>query len=249
MNSRGVVVGSPALVLSFCLVLTATSCTSVPSPTIEAATPTPTGTSTPSATVPAETVPAATPAATEIASFASSAPLPSPGGTCSASQFVPGAATNRFIGGAAYWRGIDLDQPLRNTGGACVLNVPLMIGVASATGPFQAVAVNNIGYQVCVNNACHFVSPPSYKVRSGQSLTISLIVSWWAGANDENGTPLYTPPPCPGAVRDVTRVEVPLASGAITIDLESAVRIPESSVPWREVCAARDSIPLTITTE
>ena len=47
----------------------------------------------------------------------------------------------------------------------------------------------------------------------------------------------------------MTRVEIPLASGALTIDLETAIRIPESSVPWQEVCAGRDSIPLSITTE
>ena len=188
----------------------------------------------------------ATPSPTEIVS---SAPLPSPGGTCSASQLVPGTATNGYTFSTALSRHVYLDQPLRNAGGACVLNVPAMIGVASATGPFQAVRVNNIGYPVCVNSACHYVSPPSYKIRPGQSLTIGFSVSWWTGGNDANGTPLYTAPPCPGAVRDVTRVEVPLASGAIVIDLESAVRIPESSVPWHEVCTARDSISLTITTE
>jgi hypothetical protein len=180
---------------------------------------------------------------------ASSAPLPSPGGTCSTGQFVPGTATNEYSNSTANYRHAHLDQPLRNAGGACVLNVPAMIGVASATGPFQAVRVDNIGYEVCVNNACHYVSPPSYKIRSGQSLTIGFDVSWWVGANDVNGMPLDTAPPCPGAVKDVTRVEVPLASGAIMIDLETAIRMPESSVPWHEVCASRDSISLTIKTE
>lgn len=247
MNRRRVAVGSPSLVLSFCLGLAVASCTSVPSPTLEAPTPTSVGASTtPSATVPAATVPATMPSPTEFASFA---PLPSPGGTCSASQFVPETATNGYTFGAAYWRHTYLDQPLRNAGGACVLNVPTMIRVASAIGPFGAVRVNNIGYEVCVNNACQYVSPPSYKIRSGQSLTIGFSVSWWIGATDANGMPIDTPPPCPGAVEDVTRVEVPLASGEVTIDLETAIRIPESSVPWHEVCTSRDSISLTITTE
>jgi hypothetical protein len=162
---------------------------------------------------------------------------------------VPGTARGGYTHSALLWQHAHLDQPLRNAGGACVLNVPAMIGVASATGPFQAVRVTNIGYEVCVNNACHYVSPPSYKIRPGQSLTIGFDVSWWVGATDVNGMPWYTPPPCPGAVRDVTRVEVPLASGAIMIDLETAIRVPESSVPWHEVCASRDSISLTITTE
>jgi hypothetical protein len=181
--------------------------------------------------------------------MASPAPLPSPGGTCSASQLVPGTATNGYPYSAVGWRHVHLDQPLHNDGRACVLNVPDKIGVASATGSFQAVRVNNIGYEVCVNDACHYASPPSYKIRAGQSLTIGFDVSWWAGTDDANGMSLPTAPPCRGAVNDVTRVEVPLASGAITIDLETAVRMPESSVPWHEVCAARDRIPLTITTE
>lgn len=247
MNRRRVAVGSPSLVLSFCIGLVVVSCTSMPLPTIEAPISPSAGASiTPSATAPATTVRTAPPSPTEIAS---SAPLPSPGGTCSASEFVLGAARSGYTFSTVVSRHAYLDQPLRNAGGACVLNVPAMIGVASATGPLHAVRVNNIGYEVCVNNACNFVSPPSYRIRSGQSLTIGFSVSWWTGADDANGMPLDTPPPCPGAVEAVTRVEVPLASGAIMIDLEAAIREAGSSVPWHEVCAARDSIPLTITTE
>lgn len=199
----------------------------------------------PSALAPAATVPAATPGPTDSTS---SEPLPSPGGTCTASQLVPGTATNGYTFGAVGYRHAVLEQPVRNVGGACVLSVPAMIGLASASGPFRAVRVDNIGHEVCANGACHYVSPPSYRIRPGQSLTVGFSVSWWVGANDASGTPLSTAPPCPGSVTDVTRVEVPLASGAMTIDLEAAVRIPESSVPWPVVCAARDSIPLTITT-
>ncbi len=252
MNRRRAAVGSRCQLLLVGVVLAVASCTSVPQPTIEAAASTSAGASTaPAASTPAATDADATDAAdtpgpTEIES---SEPLPSPGGTCAATQLVPGTATNGFTFSVVDYRHVDLEQPVRNAGGGCVLNVPAMIGVASATGPFQAVRVNNIGYPVCVNSACHYVSPPSYKIRPGQSLTIGFSVSWWTGGNDENGLPVDTPPPCPGAVSDVTRVEVPLASGAITIDLETAVRIPESSVPWQEVCAGRDSIPLTITTE
>jgi len=180
--------------------------------------------------------PSPTPTAAPTAT-GSPAPLPSPGGTCSAGQFVLGTATNGYTFGAAYWRHTYLDQRLRNAGGACVLNVPAMIGVASATGPFQAVRVNNVGYKVCGNSACHYVSPPSYKIRSGQSLTIGFDTSWWVGANDANGMPLYTAPPCPGAVKDVTRVEFPLASGAVMIDLGTV---------WREVCASPVSVSITV---
>ena len=244
MNRRRVAAGSPALVLSFCVGLAAASCAPGPSPSIEASiSPTAEASITPTPTAAAATARTDTPSPTEIET---SAPLPSPGGTCSASQLVPGAATNGYTFSTIDYRHVHLDQPLRNAGGACVLNVPAMIGVASAVGPFQAVVVNNVGYEVCVNNACHFVSPPSYDIRAEQSLTIGFDVSWWDGGTDENGTALSTPPRCPGAVDDVTRVEVPLASGAIVIDLASAVRIPEASVPWHEVCTARDSISLTI---
>ncbi|HEY5435042.1 MAG TPA: hypothetical protein VIK13_07400 [Candidatus Limnocylindrales bacterium] len=209
-----------------------------PSPTSGSRTPA-LGPSASPAPVPSAPSPSAPSPPPTVPPSPSPTPLPNPGGTCSASQFVLGTATNGYTFGAAYWRHTYLDQRLRNAGGACVLNVPAMIGVASATGPFQAVRVNNVGYKVCGNSACHYVSPPSYKIRSGQSLTIGFDVSWWVGATDANGMPFETPPPCPGAVRDVTRVEVPLASGAITIDLETV---------WREVCAARDSISLTIKT-
>ena len=252
MNRRRAAVGSRCQLLLVGVVLAVASCTSVPQPAIEAAASTSAGASSapaspaPAATDAAATDAADTPGSTEIAS---SEPLPSPGGTCAATQLVPGTATSGFTFGVVDYRHVDLEQPVRNAGGSCVLAVPAMIGVASATGPFQAVRATNIGYEVCVNDACRYVSPPSYEIRAGQSLEIALDVSWWVGGNDESGTPIDTPHPCPGAVDDVTRVEIPLASGALTIDLETAIRIPESSVPWQEVCAGRDSIPLTITTE
>lgn len=189
--------------------------------------------------------PTPTPSPTEIAS---SAPLPNPGGTCSASQFVVGTATSGYSFSTALTRHAYLNQPLRNAGGSCVLAVPAMIGLGSATGPFLAVRVNNVGYEVCVNNACHYLSPPSYTIRSGQSLTLGLSVSWWVGANDANGIPLYTPPPCPGVVKDVTHVEIPLASGTLLVDLETSIHEAGSSIPWRQVCSSTDSIPVTITT-
>lgn len=247
MNRRPIAIAWSALVLPICLGLAVASCASVPPPTIEASiSPSARASTTPSEAAPAATANSPTPGPTEITS---SAPLPSPGGTCSAGQLAPGTATNAYTYSAIGWRHVHLDQPLRNDGHACVLKVPAMIGVAPATGPFEAVRVNNVGHEVCVNNACHYASPASFRIRAGQSLTIGFDVSWWADAGDANGTSLPTAPPCPGALHDVTRVEVPLASGVITIDLEAAVRMPESSVPWHGVCAGRDRISLTITTE
>jgi hypothetical protein len=50
---------------------------------------------------------------------------------------VPGTATNAYTFSTAFSRHVILEQPLRNTGGACDLNVPSMVGVASATGRGQ----------------------------------------------------------------------------------------------------------------
>ncbi len=67
---------------------------------------------------------------------------------------MPGTATNEYTFSVLEYRHVDVEQRARNAGGACVLNVPAMIGVALATGPFRAatgpfrtVRVDNIGYQ------------------------------------------------------------------------------------------------------
>ena len=142
MNRRRAAVGSRCQLLLVGVVLAVVSCTSVPQPTIEAAASTFAGAS----TAPAPSTPAATDAdATDAADTPGpteielSEPLPSPGGTCAATQLVPGTATNGFTFSVVDYRHVDLEQPVRNAGGGCVLNVPAMIGVASATGPFRPV--------------------------------------------------------------------------------------------------------------
>lgn len=176
----------------------------------------------------------------------SSASLPNPGGTCSASQLVLGAATAGLTLSAAYYRHAYFTQLLRDAGSACILSVPKAIGVGPAPGPWQVVSVNDSGNQVCVGNACHYVTPATYNIRSGQTLVIDFSVSWWVGANDQNGKPLFTPPPCVGAVGDVTGVEFPVASGVVAIHLETAVQEAGSSVPWHEVCSSPLSISFEI---
>lgn len=126
------------------------------------------------------------------------------------------------------------------------MSVPKAIGVASTAGPLQIVSVNDSGNEVCVGSACHYVTPPSYKFGSGQTFEIDFSVSWWIGANDQNGNPLFTAPPCVGAVGDVTRAEFPVASGVVAIDLENAVQEAGSSVPWHAVCASPSSISFEI---
>ena len=175
-----------------------------------------------------------------------SSSLPSPGGTCSADQLIVGSATSGFTFGALNYRHAYFTQVVRNAGGDCVLAVPKVIGAATAGGPLVAVSVNNTGNEVCVNSACHYVTPATYAIRSGQTFEIEFSVSWFVGANDANGTPLYTAPPCVGEVTDVARVAFPVASGAIAIDLEGGSQQADASVPWHQVCSSPMSISFEI---
>ncbi len=175
-----------------------------------------------------------------------SSSLPSSGGTCSADQLVVGSATSGFTFGALNYRHAYFTQVVRNDGGDCVLGVPKVIGVGTASGPLVAVSVNNTGNEVCVNSACHYVTPPTYAIRSQQSFEIDFSVSWFVSATDGNGTPLYSAPPCVGGVTDVSRVAFPVASGAIAIDLESASQEAGASVPWHQVCSSPMSISFEI---
>ena len=175
-----------------------------------------------------------------------SSSLPSSGGTCSADQLVLGTATSGFTYSVLNYRHALFTQVVRNAGGDCVLGVPKVIGAATASGPLVAVSVNNTGNEVCVNSACHYVTPATYAIRSGQTFEIEFSVSWFVGANDANGTPLYTAPPCVGEVTDVARVAFPVASGAIAIDLEAASQQAGASVPWHQVCSSPMSISFEI---
>jgi hypothetical protein len=153
--------------------------------------------------------------------------LPNPGGTCSASQFVLGKAINDGPGFAALGTSDDfITEPLRDVGGNCVLRLPATIGVASATGPFQAVRVLNAGIVTAVSAS------------SGGNVSIVLGASWpipWMLAQDGR-----TPPPCAGAISDVSRVEIPLASGSLQIELGTV---------WPEVCPDPASVSLTFITK
>jgi hypothetical protein len=164
------------------------------------------------------------PSPTEMASLP---PLPNPGGTCSASQFVLGKAMNDGPGFPAWGTSDDfITQPLRDVGGNCVLHLPATIAVASASGPFQAVRVLNAG------------TVTSFSATSGGNVSIALGASWpipWMWAQLEK-----TPPPCAGAISNVSRVEIPLASGSLQIDLGTV---------WPEVCPDPASVWLTFVTK
>jgi hypothetical protein len=165
------------------------------------------------------------PSTTEVPS---PAPLPSAGGTCSASQFVLGTATYDYGFGTLGSTVVFVTQPLRNAGGNCVLDLPGMIDVAAATGPFHSIPVRNAG------------TATSWKIKSGQSLSIVIGGYWWVGVRDGTGRLLGSVPPCADPISDVTRVEFPLASGSIQIDLPTI---------WHEVCSSPASVSLTVTNQ
>ena len=153
-----------------------------------------------------------------------SSPLPSAGGTCASGQFVLGRATSGYSFSTAGTRAVDVVQPVRNTGRACVLRLPAMVGVASATGPFRPLPVLGGG------------DAASFDIAAGQSLSLVVRGWWWTGWTSDTGqTP--PPPPCANPVSEVTRIEFPLASGTIEIDFETA---------WREVCTEPVSASVSV---
>jgi hypothetical protein len=165
------------------------------------------------------------PGPTEIASTAQ---LPNPGGTCSASQFVLGTPTYDYGFGTLGSTVVFVTVPLRNTGASCVLNLPAIIAVATATGSFHNVPV---------------IRPDrvtAWASESGQSLPMVIGASWWVGVRDESGNAVGSAPPCADPVFGVTRVELPFASGSTVIDLPTT---------WREVCSSPASVSVALETK
>lgn len=158
----------------------------------------------------------------------SSEPLANSGGTCSASEFVVGTPTYSYGYGAAGTTVVFFNQPLRNAGASCVLDLPEFIGVAPATGPFRSVTVTRSGLAI------------AWAIDSGDTLRILIGASWWVGVRDANGNAVGTGPPCADPILDVTRVELPFARGNTLIDLPA---------PWREVCPSPASVSITFETK
>ncbi len=180
---------------------------------------------------PLSTVAAATPSPTSVASPIA---LPNPGGTCSASQIVVGTPTWASGYGAIGSTSVYVTLPLRNTAADCVLQLPATIGVASATGGFEAASVEDNGTESATGEN----SPAqSARIRSGGSVSL-VLGAWWQAAPQqaENGTPVPVPP-CLHPISNVTRIQFPLAAGTIEIELPTV---------FNEVCASPASMSLTI---
>ena len=146
------------------------------------------------------------------------------------SQFEPSAIASRHV---------FVSQRVRNAGASCVLAQPKVIGLASAIGPYRAVAVPNLGQTVCANNACHSVYPTSVLVRAGQTVTLELNASWPLPSAADDGTTPQPAPPCEVTLNDVNDAAVPFASGDIEFTWEIALS---------EVCTSPSSVSLGIET-
>ncbi len=153
--------------------------------------------------------------------------LGSPGSTvfdaCSAAQFSMGEVTSAPGFGALGTQSVFVTQRLRNVGERCVLELPNMIEVAPASGGFETVSVVNGG------------STSSFAIEPGRAFAI-VIGAWWYVPALLSGTGV-TPPPCSGAISRVTRVEIPLASDSVPINLGTV---------WAEACASPATVSITV---
>ena len=204
---RAVVVAIPVVSLLLGCAQQAT-----PTPSVSVATSSPT-------LPPPSSRPAAT--ATLSPTDAPQTVLPNPGGTCSADRFVITApATVTYGFGTAFTTSVYVRQPLRNTGGACVIRLPAKVGVTGPDGRVAVVSAVNAG------------NATSFKINAGQTLAIEL-GAWWPLPNAPDAA-TWCRDPVPG----VTRASFPLATGVIVFDL---------GVTVREACPSPASMSVTVT--
>lgn len=199
--------------------------------------------STPQAASPRPSTPPSRAAETTALPTAGATPvslvLPDPGGTCSSSQLALGESMSQYTYSTIVSRHVIVWQPLSNTGPACTLAVPEVIGLAAEASPFVAVRVPNLGNDVCVKNACKYVYPTSYKIPAGSSLRILLNASWWVGWTSDFGETPPPPSPCPDSLTRVHRALFPLASGSIEIEWDTVLE---------EVCPSPSSVSVGVET-
>ena len=144
-----------------------------------------------------------------------------PGGTCTASQFDLGKATNGWFYTTFVSQKNGVSQPFHNTGNACLLVLPATIFVARTGGEPVPVSVSIVD------------GKKSFSLGAGAFGTIDLTATWSTGYV----APGQTPEPCAGRIEGVTEVQVPVASGRVLINL---------GVTWREVCASPPSLTITV---
>ena len=101
--------------------------------------------------------------------------------------------------------------------------LPAVIGVAAASGPFHAVAMGNNG------------TATSWASGAGDKMQIMLSASWRVGGQTQSSVP-----PCTDPIDDVTRLEIPLATGTLELD---------SPIALHEVCTSPASLSMTFETK
>ena len=178
----------------------------------------------------------AAPGPTPVASLL---PLPNPGGTCSANQFLVGQSTSAYLPGTVSTFHVGVLQPVQNTGTDCLQVLPKVIGFADLSGPFHAVDVPIGNVEMCKkapagsgdHRVCNYVSTTSMQINSGQTVTIEFDAQWPIASSP-------TPPPCADSISDVTRAQFPLASGSLSIEWDIA---------FGEVCASPSRVSVTVT--
>lgn len=142
-------------------------------------------------------------------------------GTCSASQLALGTPTSYGLNSVLGRVATALSQPIRNTGGGCLLKLPSTIEVAQTTGEF-------ISAQVDTGSS----TPSTIYLEQGEAASIEFQATWYL-----DGFPLgRTTEPCAASISDVTRVELILGSGTLDIGLETA---------WSAVCTAPPNVSMS----
>ena len=155
--------------------------------------------------------------------------LPDPGGTCSVGQLKVGPATWGPGYGAIGTTSSFVRIPLTNIGADCVLDLPQVLGVAAAAGPFLAVPVNDSGTKTASGQ---YNPSQTSAIRAGWSLSIT-VGDWWY-----SGAPLSSNPrPCTNAIAGVSRILFPVANGSLEVDLPTTFDV---------VCASPSSMTVGI---
>jgi len=133
-------------------------------------------------------------------------PAVATGAQCTAVQLALGAqqpGTLFTSGGTAT---VSVTQDVRNTGGTCTLRLPATIEVAGSAGSFVAADVSASG------------GSESHVIAHDQMVALAL-GSWWP-SDGHKLMPSRSSSWCKAPVTDVTRVQIPLASGSIQFRLQ-----------------------------
>lgn len=146
--------------------------------------------------------------------------LPSPGGTCRATQLTFGEPTWGPGYGAAGTMSVYFTFVVANIGSDCELQLPSIVGVAAAGGPLLPVEMTASGTMTASGD-----NTPSmtYALAAGTLVSIVIGASWWVGVTAEGASP-WPSPRCNDPVDLVTRIDYPVGIGVLRMDLPTVVK-------------------------